>query len=139
MKLFCDVLQSEYSITTKAVIGKEFRAVNQVWQETFFSNVKRNTGSFIFRGYRWHAYSFNHEVAVSGRNAVLAFQETTIQPYYLFHEWEGNLYECTSEAWPDLRKLNEDIYIFPLQLEWTFVLTHEMSMGLGPYFATAVN
>ncbi len=62
-----------------------------------------------------------------------------IEPFYLFHEWNDNLYECTAEVWPDLLALNDDIYIFPRQLEWMFVITHGMSIGLGPYFAYAVN
>lgn len=136
---FCEILESEYSVTAKALVGQKFRTICQVWLEAFFPNVKRNTGHWVYRGYRWHAYSFNHEVTVSGEKAFGAFQAMPIEPFYLFHEWNDNLYECTAEVWPDLRALNDDIYIFPRQLEWMFVITHEMSIGLGPYFAHAVN
>ncbi|MGI9469632.1 MAG: hypothetical protein ACR2OA_21090 [Rubripirellula sp.] len=50
--LFCDALESDDSITAKAVKGKKSRAVYQGWQEAFFPNVKRNTGRWVYRGYR---------------------------------------------------------------------------------------
>ena len=41
---FCEILESEYSVTTEALVGQKFRTVCQVWLEAFFPNVKRNTG-----------------------------------------------------------------------------------------------
>lgn len=134
---FYEILQSEYSVTAKAIVGQKFRTVCQVWLEAFFPNVKHNTGRWVYRGYRWHAYSFNHEVAISGEKAFGDFQAKPIEPFYLFHERNENLYKCTARTWPDLRALNDDIYIFSHRLEWMFVITHEMSIELGPYFAHA--
>jgi hypothetical protein len=54
-----------------------------------------------------------HEVAVQGRKAFAAYQAMPIQPFYLFHECTDKMYECTSTACPDLRSLNDNIYVFP--------------------------
>lgn len=135
---FCEILENEYSISAKVITGRNFRKINQSWLRAFFPNVKHNTGRWVYRGYRWHAYSFNHEVAVSGEEAFGIYQAKPIAPFYLFHELNDSLYTCTTEVWPDLRTLNDDIYLFPHQLEWMFVITHEMSIDLGPYFAHAV-
>ncbi len=65
------------------------------------------------------------------------YRSREIEPFFAYFEFDDLLFDCTSSAWPDLRRLANDIYIFPHQMTWTFVTTHEMSMGLGPYFAQA--
>ena len=52
-------------------------------------------------------------------------------------ECDDLLFDCKGPPSPDFRPLENDIYIFPHDLSWTFVVTHEMSCGLGPYFAEA--
>lgn len=136
---FVTILRNDFSISAKLIVGENFRKIHHAWMQAFFPNVKLNTGRWVYRGYRWHAYSFNHERAMSGEDAIAVYQAMPIQPFYLFHEWDNKLYECTSKTWPDLHTLNDDIYIFPHPLDWTFTITHEMSIGLGPYLAHAVN
>ena len=63
---FIAVLRSQHGTTASPVTGAEFRRVNQLLLERFFANVKRETGNWVRDGFRWHAYSFNHEMAISG-------------------------------------------------------------------------
>jgi hypothetical protein len=128
-------LQSEFDVTSTAVTGQEFRAFARQWVESFCPNVKRRTGRWVYNGYRWHAYSFHFEQAISGVHALEAYQSKPIVPFLVFHESNDQMLSCRCQLWPDLRGLNDDIYVFPCTMEWTFVTTHEMSSGLGPYFA----
>lgn len=132
---FADRLESEFNITTSPVTGKEFRSVCRRWLQLFCPHVKRNTGRWVYKNFWWHAYSFHHEAAIAGSRAVEAYESMPVEPFFLFHETRDKLFDCSSAAWPDLRVLDADIYVFPRSLAWTFVTTHEMSLGLGPYFA----
>ncbi len=58
-----------------------------------------------------------------------------IERFFVFIETEDRLFDCSALSWPDLRSLEDDILVFPHTMTWTFLTTHEMSTGLGPYFA----
>jgi len=136
---FAQQLESDFGLTTKPVVGKLFREINQCWLETFCPNLKRETGNWVYNDYRWHAYSFNHETATAGSRAFEEYQMMPMQPFYVFQESDDKLFDCCSTKWPDLRPLEDDVYVFPHTMEWTFITTHEMSIDLGPYFALAVD
>ena len=53
----------------------------------------------------------------------------------MFNESDDFMLDCVAGEWTDIRGLEDDIYLFPRTMDWTFVTTHEMSIGLGPYFA----
>ena len=97
--------------------------------------MKRKTGKWVFRGYHWHAYSYAIEQADCGGKALELLHSSPIEPYYLFRERPSQVFECVSEHWPDLLGFVDDLYLTPCSLKWMFVTTHEMGMGLGPYFA----
>ena len=124
-----------FDVVAKAVDNSSFRAVNQTLLERFFSNVKRATGKWVFNGYRWHAYSFGHESAKKDEAALKAYQDRHVMPFYVYFEFDDQMFDCSAVQYPDIRPLNNDIYVFPHRVNWLFVTTHEMSMGLGPYFA----
>ncbi len=131
-----DQLESKFYIAAMPIVGSEFRAISQQWLQSFCPHVKRNTGHWVYNRYRWHAYSFNHENAIAGIPAFAQYASMPVQPFVLFHESDDLMLDCDSPHWPDIRTLEDDIYIFPRTMEWTFITTHEMSIGLGPYFAT---
>lgn len=128
-------LSSQFGITAKEIIGRELQSVCKRWLTKFCPNVKRNTGKWVHDGYWWHAYSFNHEQAISGLLATEEYQSQPLEPFFLFHESDDAMFDCTGRSWPDVRVFEDDIYILPHSLNWAFLTTHEMSAGLGPYFA----
>ncbi len=132
---FVDQLKRDYDFSAVPIVGKAFHSICQRWLETFFPHVKQKTGKWIYHGYVWHAYSFNFEKALTQIRAFDEYQVKPIGPFFIFHESNDMLFDCTATAWPDLRELHDDICIFPHTMEWTFNTTHEMSIGLGPYFA----
>ncbi len=126
----------QFGVSALSILGAEFRELSKAWVERFCPNVKRQTGKWMVNGYRWHAYSFDHERCISGRSAIEIYISMAVQPFVMFLESEDLMFACEAEQWPNICTFQDDIYIFPRTMDWTFVTTHEMSLGLGPYFAT---
>lgn len=131
-------LRDKYQIAAEPVEVAPARRLNKQWLERFCANVKLKTGKWVYRGYRWHAWSFGYESALHGARAFEAFVERQATEYYLYLEREDLLLDCSGPPSPDFRSLFEEAYIFPYDVSWTFALTHEMTMDLGPYFAEPV-
>ena len=129
-------LGSRFGVVAEQIVGDEFNRIGREWLERFCSQVKQNIGQWVYNGYRWHAYSFGHEEALQGGEAFDEYHAKRIQPFYAYFEFDDLLFDCTAPAWPDLRPLDNDIYVFPHSMPWTFITTHEMSLNLGPYFAS---
>ena len=131
----CDQLDRDFDITAVPLQGSEFRFLSRQWLEQFCPNVRRQTGKWVFHGFRWHAYSFGHESAVSGTEAFDRYTSQPLEGFLLYHESQDLMFDCDCTKWPDIRPWAADVYIFPRSLQWTFITTHEMTLGLGPYFA----
>lgn len=58
---FIAQLQAECGTVAAIVGGSLSRAVCRRWLHTFCPNVKSRTGRWVYQGYWWHAYSFEHE------------------------------------------------------------------------------
>jgi hypothetical protein len=104
------------------------------WAKRFCPNVHRRTGAWIHLGIRWHAYSYGFEAALTGDAALAAYGARAARDLLVYFEGE-NLFDCFGVPSPDFGDWGADIYVFPANLAWTMVFTHEQSMGLGPYFA----
>jgi hypothetical protein len=104
------------------------------WDETFCPNVHRRTGAWIHLGYRWHAYSYGFEAALTGDAALAAYAVCAARDLLVYFEDE-DLFDCFGVASPDFSSFGDDLYVFPADLAWTMVFTHEQCIGLGPYFA----
>ncbi len=126
---------ADLDVTAKNVGFSEAQSINRTLLKKFFPNVKRATGDWVYNGYRWHAYSFKHEIAKTGDAAMENYRERHVMPFYAYFEFDDVLLDCLADQYPDIRTLDNDIYIFPHRVNWLFVTTHEASMGLGPYFA----
>jgi len=110
-------------------------SVQQRWLEQYCSNVKAQTGDWIHLGFRWHAYSYGFEVAVSGDEARDLYRSKDQSTYLIYFESYGQLFDCVGPACPDLSGLKDDVYLFPADLSWTMIFTHEEGIGFGPFFA----
>jgi len=133
---FVATLDSQFTTTATPVVGADFRRVNQQLLECFFPNVKLATGKWVYNNFRWHAYTFNHETAISGVAAFDQYRQQPMLPFYIYNEFDDDLFDCAAPTWPDVRAFNNDIYVFPHTMAWLFTATHEMSIGLGPFFAS---
>ncbi len=105
------------------------------WCEAFLQPVKARTGSYRYRGYHWHAFSYEFVPARRGEAAFEEYRRCASLPLLIVPEsWsEGRPLWCHGPRRPDLSSLRMDAYVFPASLEWTMAFTHEQP-GLGPYF-----
>jgi hypothetical protein len=113
----------------------EARVICRRWLEAFCRNVERQTGSWVHRGYRWHAYSYGHEAAIEGDAALDAYLQQPQTNLLAYFEGEHLLFDCGPARAPRLDELDTDVYVFPRTLDWSMAFTHERTAGLGPYFA----
>ena len=134
MENFVSALE-ELGVSSALIEGRDFRDVNQQLLESHFAPTKTATGKWVYRGFRWHSYSYGHQLVDSGKAAIAAYYRQALTPFYVYHEGFDGLLRCTSDAWPDICSFRDDIYVFPYNFEWLFTTTHER--GYGPYFAEA--
>ena len=125
----------ELGVSSALIEGRDFRTVNQRLLKSFFSPTKTATGKWVYRGFRWHSYSYGHQEVDSGDSAIAAYYRQSLMPFYVYHECFDELLKCTSDAWPDICSFGDDIYVFPCDFLWLFTTTHER--GYGPYFTDA--
>ena len=124
-------------VSSTSIKGRAFRNVNQRLLESFFMPTKTATGKWVYRGFRWHSYSYGHQQVDCGDSAITFYFQQPLTTFYVYHECYDGLLQCTSEAWPDTCCFNDDIYVFPCNFQWLFTTTHER--GFGPYFAANLN
>ncbi|TWU18496.1 DUF4275 family protein [Allorhodopirellula heiligendammensis] len=132
---FIATLSMEHCTSAAVLDAATFRNVNQRLLERFFPNVKSATGRWVYSNYRWHGYTFGHEIALAGDAAFECYREQTVVPFYIYHECHDAMLDCAAATWPDIRSFADDIYVCPHDMTWLFTTTHEMSIGLGPFFA----
>jgi hypothetical protein len=90
------------------------------------------TGSWIHLGYRWHAYSYAFETALDRDAARDAYLERAASSFFVYFESADLLFDCFGNASPLFDDWRDDLYVFPADLAWTMVFTHEQESGLGP-------
>ena len=132
---YTEQFSSEFQTELTRIQGDSFDDINRKWLGRYCRNVKKNTGHWIYNKYRWHAYTFNHHSALEGERAFDAYVSRKMEPFCLFFEFDNLLFACVATTWPDVRPMQNDIYVFPHRMTWTFITTHESSMDIGPFFA----
>ncbi len=122
---------------------KEKWRIQQAWREKFAKEVKSSTGKWIFRGFDWHAFSYEFTPCLRGARAEEVFNQKSADkcflvtshrdiPAYLCNKGEGLNAGIFIELLSSLPGLI-DFYIFPIDYKWTMVFVHEPNMG--PFFA----
>ena len=91
---------------------------------------------WIHRGFRWHAYSEGFETALEGEEALAAYLKQDLSRYLIHFEHDRLIFDCQGPPCPVLPNIGDDVYLFPHDLAWTMVFTHEDCLGQGPFFAT---
>ncbi len=105
------------------------------WTKTFCRNVKREKGTYRYRGLHWHAFSYFLEPHIEREAAIEHYaQEKESSLLVIPEEWKGRsglrIHGIPS---PDLTEFRHDLYVFPESMDWTMVFTHEVGY-CGPYF-----
>ncbi len=113
---------------------RESDVVIRHWHSTFAKNVKKETGAWILRRFRWHGFSYGYQNAKSGIEALSTYRNQWPAPYFIFDEDLMWVYGCSSDAYPDLTPLSADIYVAHHNMKWTMAFTHEQP-EIGPFFA----
>ncbi len=110
--------------------------VEERWRLAFAQNVKKTTGAWVHKRFRWHGFSFEFQKAITGAAALNAYRSQWAAPYVLFDEEGHWSYDCTSGNYPDFTSFAADIYVAHHNMKWTMAFTHEQP-DIGPFFAEA--
>jgi len=110
----------------------------QAWRHRFAARLDPMLSAESSGGFDWHAFSYDKFPHLTGDAARNAYQAKAVDLtlVVLPHSTEGSGFKV--RATPDFSGKNLDVYIFPEDLSWTMVFTHENGW-FGPYFATADN
>jgi len=130
---FIATLGANHDTQAVPVVGAKLRSINHRLLEAFFGNVRQATGKWVFKGYRWHAYTYDYEMAHTRQAAFELYWHQSVVPFYIYLELEDLLFDCTAHSLPNVAEFNSDIYVFPHDTSWLFSTTHENS--IGPFFA----
>jgi len=127
-----DVLDSA-GIEYEKLNSAECEVIVERWLSVFSSNVKKKTGAWIYKGLKWHCFSWGFEDAKNGTIALQAYQSQWPTPYVIFDDGGNWCYRCESQDYPDLTVLGSDIYVAHQNMKWTIAFTHEQPQ-IGPFF-----
>jgi len=128
----------------------ETRRLRTKWEESYIQPFEKNVeGQRIIlhrgaccvkdaksNGYNWHIFSY--DLAPSKTVDVAYFQHNQVRQESVIVLWEDCDFIGIRISSALLKELNfdvpQDLYIFPDDISWTFVSTHENG-PLGPYYA----
>jgi hypothetical protein len=130
-------------MSCEAVSAKEKWKIQQTWRERFAEGVKSKTGKWVFKNSDWHAFSFNFTPCLRGARAEEAFKQKLANRFFLIASHHNiPAYICSKEGGLNAEIFTEllsnapdlgDLYILPVDYEWTMVFVHEPNMG--PFLA----
>jgi hypothetical protein len=116
------------------------------WRRIYAKTLHDKTGRWILNGFDWHVMSYCYAVHVSGARAEQCYLDIVYEKDYLVRLEHCSIPMCkvTYGKLPLLESLYSlrspedglcDIYLFPMDYSWTFVITHEPD--IGPFFSRA--
>lgn len=106
------------------------------WTSVYCRQVKLEKGTPCFRGFHWHAFSYELDPCISGEAAMEQYRlEKKSRLLIIPEEWnKGSGLRIEGINVPDLSGLRRDLYVFPESVSWTMVFTHEQP-HFGPYYS----
>lgn len=115
------------------------------WRERFSKKLHERTGEWCLGGYDWHVFTYEYATALEGTAAVERYRKARMTRGFVFtHAGYKHSLACLALQLPSpeaiARALSAfpvlaDVYVAPVDFRWTFVVTHENSSGIGPFFA----
>lgn len=118
----------------------------QGWRQVYARALHERTGRWVLGDHEWHVMSYGYAVHVASAVAEAHYLELRSETCYLVYLEQCSVPMCeiTHGTLPSLQTLYEisapesgtcDIYLFPPDYAWTFIITHEP--GIGPFFSRA--
>lgn len=126
-----------------SVLGKQNKwKLQQRWREIFTSDVKEQTGKWMYEGCDWHAFSYGFSPCINGAEAERLFDSTLAgEIFCISSNEEVPAYQCIGGKLPSYESISAflcnapgyyDLFIISCDFKWTMVFVHEQSFG--PYY-----
>ena len=106
------------------------------WLDAYSRPVKQKTGSWVFNGFLWHAFSYEFSPSRQGTEALSLYELERKRELMVLQEpdHEQSAALVRELPRPDLSALGLDLYVFPESLRWTMAFTHEQP-EIGPFYS----
>lgn len=124
-------------------IPKWGKYLRQKWCESFASHLTNVEKQEIYLdSFLWHLCSWEKTNCLEKEEAIKAFENHPKKKCTIFYQFVDEAYlveNAENLTMKDLPYIENhmnygDIYVMDWDCKWTFMMTHEMSNGLGPYF-----
>lgn len=114
------------------------------WIRVFAPDITKSQYNKRIRNqYIWHAFSWGiipKETYLDGDKARKAYNEADKKDALCFQLWNDEFPVPLSEEFDLAEKIETpdgvyaEFYVVGKDFKWTYIVTHETEMGLGPYF-----
>ena len=114
------------------------------WVRSFAPNItKRQYEQHIHNQYIWHAFSWDiipKETYLEGDEARNAYNNVDKNGAICLQLWFDESTTSLTEEFDSAEKIETpdgdyvEFYVVGKDFTWTYIVTHETGMGLGPYF-----
>lgn len=134
----------EYQQKRDEIVHRGVEFIDGVEKVSFLKKkwIKMFTGSIdsivkkeiYFDDFFWHIFSYEKLKAKTGEEAIKAFNNSKKSKVYIFYQHDTRTYLIKNPKFllaSDF-DLDDDIYIFDVDEQWTYIHTHEEQCG--PYF-----
>lgn len=117
--------------------------LRQKWREIFASHLSKEEQKTIYMdSFLWHLCSWEKVICLEKEKAINAFENQIKNKCTIFYQFTDEAYLVQNAKTLTVKDLPykenqmdySDIYILDWDNRWTFIITHETDLGLGPYF-----
>lgn len=104
------------------------------WDKTFATLTEDEKRAIYFYSYRWHICSYDKVSCLDSQAAREAFDKVKKSTLFFMYEHARNVqtFQHASTMTSTDLDSQDDIYVFDETFSWTYIHTHEDS--IGPYF-----
>lgn len=113
------------------------------WRESFANHLYTEEQEAIYLdSFLWHLCSYEKVNCLEKEQAIEAFNKLTKKKCTIFYQFTNEAFlienakalKVSDLPYRDSHMYYSDLYVMDWDYEWTFMMTHEMDSGLGPYF-----
>lgn len=123
--ILVDLLR-RHAVAVEELSRKETWAHQQRWRECYSACVKARTGMWTYGAFDWNTFAFGFARCLRDAKALAAYGACPAEEFLVIPEPnKGPGLRCSAESPPDLSSSLIEVYVFPTDLDWTMVFTHE--------------
>jgi hypothetical protein len=119
----CALLESR-GVTFTEIPRQEQWLYGQRWRECYSAAVKAGTGKWTIGHWDWNTFDHGYARCRTDAKALAAFLDCSANAFIIIPERGAGL-RCSAPVMPDLSATPLELYVFPPDLEWTMVFSHE--------------